>query len=1014
MKNKFKKTIFNIVKQIVLGLVVFAMIFPYSTLVALADPVPVEEVGWNREWNFRTSEYTNSMVELLGEIMGPIYQLATPGSYLTKDIYRYIMKTTESELGIDKDFFRRMQKKQEAPTVDIVFAPTNPKVGEKVTAFAIPRGFRNSNEKLYYTWYIVHKGEKNVEVGRKEAMRIVAAGNYDEKLWNPEIIDDDGDRDAYNASIGGDNGVGKKSKDKECDDSTGCDCIDSMTMMDGEISDGCYDNRGELLYSSEEEYEESKDDRGTESANLGRGVINSDFITRCYRHNFGIQNNKGEENSGRDLIISCKHTFGNEIGTDDKAFDFSTEQDLGTNPTNADTDGDGVMDEADLVGLGQDEFTWIYREGDKVSVAIEGMSNIAINEGTTVRLRYKNKKNEKNLDVSPEKSPEDWYTKKRTECQDLRASSSNNDYSDCMKELWEHERDKKKNDEDAFGDMTSYYKIMWATPGICTEGVKDEAENDWCDNDSDRGFQYLKLYDPVEKGKQLMEVSVNVSPKNPQFKEPEEDDLSEEHSDSTDRIIASASVVSQDNINPDYLYYKWSVWRCDKNNFDKCEDMTDELTDNPKFRSNLEGLGLRDMWFYPDDFLIDENRTLLKIGVIVKKHKNSVMSSPGINGGYSDQIFSEHKKENFNNEEEYVQKYAYSASKLIEITRHTMNIKLYQAEPLEDGGWKKGKEICGEDSEIEAYRKICPVYQYQVLMAEVENAGEAISWQLNGKNLGQTLNGLNNQNPNSTTIFFPITGNDKELGTIKATSEIENQEGSWEDDNISEARIFSIHRPMAKIVDKENELDATSIQRAFAGTYSEGRGYYRTYKNDELWWMLEGAALDHFGRDTISHIDIPITLIPRYMTEEIDDKNLTLQAYVGKDDKGSMIPNEDDQFEGIGFNSVLDRINNLKIRTIRQFSQDHLTALKESFGINPPLEIVHDLNVKVKVVSAEGYTRVTGNTVALSTKEKAGKFFASTIKNSPEYLVFILRLAVSFVLVAMMAFGLVYSTRKIS
>ena len=276
--------------------------------------------------------------------------------------------------------------------------------------------------------------------------------------------------------------------------------------------------------------------------------------------------------------------------------------------------------------------------------------------------------------------------------------------------------------------------------------------------------------------------------------------------------------------------------------------------------------------------------------------------------------------------------------------------------------------------------------------------------------MGQTLNGLNNQNPNSTTIFFPITGNDKELGTIKVTSEIENQEGLWEDDNISEARIFSVHRPMAKIVDKKGALDRNRMQRAFAGSYNRGEGYYRTYKNDELWWILEGAALDHY----VSHIDIPIALIPRYMTEEIDNKNLVLQAYVGKDDKGSMIPNEDDQFEGIGFNSTSDKANNLKIRTIRKFSPEYLTALKQAFGINPPLEIVHDLNVKVKAISREQYNKVTGNTTSLSAKEKAGKFFASTIKNSPEYLVFILRLAVSFVLVSMMTFGLVYGTRKIS
>ena len=1010
MKNKFKKTIFKIIKQIILGLVIFAMIFPYSTLIALADPVPVKEVGWNREWNFRTSEYTNSLVELMGEIMAPIYQLSTPGSGLTKDIYRYLMKHTESELGIDKDFFRRMQKKQAAPTVDIVFAPTNPKVGEKVTAFAIPRGFRNSNEKLYYTWYIVHEGSRDVGAGRKEAMRMVAAGNYDQALFGePQKKDDDKDRDAYNASIGGDDGVGKKPKTKTCDSSTGCECVKNMTMMDGKISKGCYDDRGELLYSSEKEYQEGIEDRGEASADLGRGVVNSDFITRCYRHNFGIQNEKGKENSGRDLIISCKHTFGNEVGTDNGTFDFDTEKELGTNPTNPDTDGDGIVDEADLVGLGQDEFTWIYRKGDRISVAVEGISNIAINEGSTDRLRYKNEKDTSDSDLTPEKSPEVWYDTKRSECQDLRESGSNNQYSDCMKELWEHKRIEDKNDENAFGEMTGYYKIMWATPGICTEGVRDEAENDWCDSDSDRGFQYLKLYDPVEQGTQLMEVSVSISPKNPQFKESNVDmveDFSVLHSDSTDMIIASANVVSQDNVDPDYLYYEWSVWECDPDNFDKCRDVTNTVD----FKSRTEGIGLRDIGFYPTSGVFRfGNRALLKIGVVVKKHKNSAMSSPGINGEYTKQVFSNDKKKT-SAKSKYTQKYAYTASKLVEVSKHELNIRLYQAIPVKGGYWKKGKEICGKNSKKAVYRKICPVYQYQVLMAEVENAGEAISWQLNGKNIGPTLNNKNNQNPNSSTIFFPITGVDGALGTIKVTSEIANEGGDWEDDNISEARVFSIHRPMAKILNKEGALDTKSIQRAYGGAYANSKGYYSQYKNEELWWLAAWRGIP-FERN--SAVDIPVTIIPRYLQDEIDGSHLILQSYANKKPMGNLADGDKTIFEKVQFNNDKDKeLNEFRVRTIRRFSDEYKIALKQSFGISPLDELVDDLNIRVKAISDERYFKITGKKITLDTCQKVGKFFASTIENSPAYLIFILRLAISFVLVGMISFGLEHATRK--
>ena len=1008
------------------------ILFFYSGLAVLADPVPVYDEVTNEERlplvNASIVSDTNTITRLLGEIMAPVYHLVTPGSYLTKDIYRYIMKHTEDELGIDKDIFRRMIKKPDAPTVDIVFAPTNPKVGEKVTAFAVPRNFKNSKEKLYFTWYLVHDKEKNVEAGRREAMAIGARGGYDRALFG-KPKDDDGDRDAYNASYGGDDGVGKKdgiaAQKGECE---GCACLDGMSMFDGEVTKGCFDDQGELLYANIDEYFMAEEDRNTASAKSGRGAINSDFISRCYRHNFGIQNEEASEYSGRDLIINCDHTFGREVGGGELEFNTGSEEEWGTNPENADTDGDGIIDEADLVGLSQDQFTWIYRKGDKVSVAVEGMSTIPINEGTTDRLRYKNTDWDGDLekiDQSPTGSPEQWYIDVREECEDVKrealiangllfyplASRVNPDdaatlaYSDCMKRLWEHEK-WDENDEDAFGDMTGYYKIMWAAPGVCTKLKKDEAENDWCDKNDDIGFQYLKLYDPVEKGKQLMEVSVNISPRNPQFSEsdPISDHFSKEHSDSTDMILASADVVSDDSVNPDYLYYKWSVWRCDPEEFDECVEVTDEVD----FKSRKEGIGLRDIGFYPLKELFLGERALLKIGVIVKKHQNSTMSSPGINEEYTDQIFSNEKKE-IEDEDLFTQKYAYTASKLVEVVKHKMKIVLHQAKPTADGGWDVEKEICnGEFPETSVYRKVCPVYQYQVLAAEVINGGEAVMWQLNGKNIGPTLNNSNNTEANSNIIFFPIIGSEGFLERITVVSENEQEEGLWEDINMTEERVLSVRRPMAKIVDKEGSISNNSIQRAFTGAGNMIK--QRTFKGNQLWWVLGWEGVLFVYRDAL--VNIPVDIIPRYLQDEIDGNNLRMQAYANDDDMGNLTYQNRNIFELVQFREKIGEINNFKIRTVRKFSEDYKKALKQSFNISPLDELVHDQEVKVKTISVDEYQVATGRRVVLDVKQKAGKFFASTIKNSPEYLVFILRLAVSFVLVMMIAFGMVYGVNR--
>jgi|GEM_PF-934331 len=82
----------------------------------------------------------------------------------------------------------------------------------------------------------------------------------------------------------------------------------------------------------------------------------------------------------------CKHVFTNQEGyegeenipgyTGDGGYRLLEEQFWGTNPHDPDTANTGVGDEANLVGLGIDSFTWNYQVGDQVGVAVEGTSLI--------------------------------------------------------------------------------------------------------------------------------------------------------------------------------------------------------------------------------------------------------------------------------------------------------------------------------------------------------------------------------------------------------------------------------------------------------------------------------------------------------------------------------------------------------------------------------------------------------------------------------------------------------------
>jgi hypothetical protein len=68
----------------------------------------------------------------------------------------------------------------------------------------------------------------------------------------------------------------------------------------------------------------------------------------------------------------CFHLF--PSGAGDNSFDMAEEKKWRTNPDDPDTADTGYPDEANVVGLGAKEFSWIYQAGDKVGVVIEGTS----------------------------------------------------------------------------------------------------------------------------------------------------------------------------------------------------------------------------------------------------------------------------------------------------------------------------------------------------------------------------------------------------------------------------------------------------------------------------------------------------------------------------------------------------------------------------------------------------------------------------------------------------------------
>lgn len=217
--------------------------------------------------------------------------------------------------------------KSTAPQVMIFFEPSEPREGKKLTARALPMYFQNPKEKLYYTWYIKH--------GPTDS----------DSNWNKnENLNGDGRKNVEDGKI------------------------EAMRI----IATNGYNNQDEPKpnYGKDgdnDEYQACVG--GDDKCGTGTGY--------CYIHDF--QRGTNSEIVDSDGSSECEHLFPDTDGqgtAGDESFGSGEEKFWGTNPQDANTAGNGNLDEANVSGLGQDIFSWIYQEGDEVGVAVEGTSLI--------------------------------------------------------------------------------------------------------------------------------------------------------------------------------------------------------------------------------------------------------------------------------------------------------------------------------------------------------------------------------------------------------------------------------------------------------------------------------------------------------------------------------------------------------------------------------------------------------------------------------------------------------------
>lgn len=300
------------------------------------------------------------------------------------------------------------------PEVSIFFSPNDPKEGEKITAKAFPIYFMNESSEMYFTWYLQRSGcEKNnspsstqrtncdrdgngridVEDWKIDAARIIAGNGFDSTF---AVYSSDTDSDGYSARFGGDNRVNTPNHCYYHDNSTGenyelVDDVGSTTynscltgqvvcmVGNSSVGTGTYDpiTGGDTFAVTGTDDTVSGypycSSAGTIACVTGTPCCVSDATTATSCTTNITATTCSAESSGSSNPV-CKHLFPRVSTSGDGSFGASEEQFWGTDPSDPNTSNNGNKDEANIVGLGQDSFTWNYVKGDKVGVVVEGTS----------------------------------------------------------------------------------------------------------------------------------------------------------------------------------------------------------------------------------------------------------------------------------------------------------------------------------------------------------------------------------------------------------------------------------------------------------------------------------------------------------------------------------------------------------------------------------------------------------------------------------------------------------------
>ena len=314
------------------------------------------------------------------------------------------------------ELFNVANQKKTVPEVSLFFSPSGPKSGQKITASALPSFFANEKENLYFSWYLKRKdcdidgspssairakcdadnnGRINANDWKVEAMRTLVSNGFDNSETS---YGSDSDNDGYKARFGGDNKVGVANRCATYDSASGniYEIGKSSSLLMDVCASGltpvCMTPRDEVTAGSFTSGDGSPftvststtcDLSGYPSCSSGTVTCSSGELT-CVAEPYATSCGSSATSTSCSVTSSggftneCQHLFPQVSGetSGDGSFGTDEERFWGTSPSDPDTADNNNKDEANIVGLGQDTFSWTYDSGDKVGLAVEGTSMV--------------------------------------------------------------------------------------------------------------------------------------------------------------------------------------------------------------------------------------------------------------------------------------------------------------------------------------------------------------------------------------------------------------------------------------------------------------------------------------------------------------------------------------------------------------------------------------------------------------------------------------------------------------